>query len=729
MRRRLFNHLTPLQIMTLAILLAALTLCFAEQPAPAAAQPASAMGQAFLAAFPKLGDLPGGYDFKLEDSGVNNLSATSSGAYLFWTGKRPYTWYVPSTHYNASSYDFIRIACYGDYREDLNDSYAEWSPEKFRAVRLSWDEKGKNSQQYDGLPGGVIVRTEENDGQVHFFRRLYFWKSRGCTGDIYIQYTVGQANGSHPPTPSFDARVAEGRNFCDTQIERLAKLMHSRFPEGQAGSSRFVPGGPASSPGNQQGQSQAGGSTGTDGGEGTVPDAALPAAAGATALIGGLGALGAAMANGVNPKEALAELAELFRGRVSQSGAVPDAATVQAGDGQEAYDRMVSAENLRQLQDDVDRSKDAFDRRQQYIDSLRQAGRMDQANTEAATLGELQREVSRTQQQLSDFGGQEAQHSVKQNTFDIGEDQIARARADVAAQQAGTLSDLERVKLDDWIEMQAPDEQTAARMRAVVQERTVALGGGRAAGSFQDISRKLGQVLQQSSQPDLSYVERFSIRDELMDNAKTMGDARGKAQDAAGTLGGLVDVMEGSNVKVAGDVKMGDITGKLDAVAKVSDGLGYMEGYMKGAGDSAGYAAVKAAAQMGIKQLAFRNPVIGLGDTAFKYAETALLGRDASPGKAVETLVNIAFDTTSDVKDRVPVTFNSATGKFEMGAQTLDTVSPGMTERAARNMLSAVEKQLANPDLSAADRDVLADSRSDILQALGGIQGQQGGPR
>jgi hypothetical protein len=746
------NELPFLRLLPLAVIPLTLAVCLTELPAPVSAQTGSAIGQSLVAALPQLGDLPTGYEFKSESAGLHDLSAGTAGSYAGWVGKRAYTWYVPSTHYNASSADFIRIPVYCNYSEGINDPDAN-SPEKFRALHMTWDNKGKNSAPYDGLPGGVIVNTVEEDSNgAHLFARIYFWKSRYYRGDIYIQYNVTRSNNNHPETPPYASRLAEGKSFYLTHIDRLAKLMYSRLPEGPTGSPRstlaaippteppatqsaqsaqpvesvqLVPSGQPVQPvqlvpsgqaeqsvqfghsvqtgqSEQSEQRQPPDNAGTSGGQDRVPDTALPAAVGATAVVAGLGALAVAFANGQGPKEAVEQLVDLLRGRYTEVvEPVAVETSVQTTFDQASYERMMRDENQRQLQDDVNRAKDAVDRRQQYIDGLRQAGQAEQASREASTLGELRRELSRTQQQLSDSGGHEAEHIVKQNVFDIREDQGVRAREDVAAAQAGTLSDLDRVKLDDWIDMQAPDEQAAERMRTMIEERTLTTSDGKTVGSFEGISRELGQMLQGSNQPELSYVERFSIRDEFMDNAKTFGDVRGKAQDAAALKGGLADI-----------------------AGKISDGVGYVEGYTKGAGDSAGYAVVKAAAQMGIKQVVFQNPVIGMGDTAFKYAENAVLGRDASPGKAVETMVTIAFEAAQDVKDRAPVTFNPASGRFEMGASTLGADSPDLTEPAARSMLSAVDQQLRNPNLSAADRDGLSVAREDLMETLNEIRGR-----
>ena len=213
---------------------------------------AQTTGKTLLDALPQISDMPDGYQFdKREGEGFHDYSAQSSNSYSFITGKRTYSW----TNKNGMSfteYDFIRVASYGNYREGINDSYAEWSPEKFRANRLTWGEKGHSIKPYEGLPGGVIEEHMEVDsyGSVNIFTRIYFWKSRECNGDIYIQYRV--SNSYRNTRPSFEERVAAARAFCRPQIERLAKLIYSRLPEGTGSSKEDVFSTPSGSEGSQQ---------------------------------------------------------------------------------------------------------------------------------------------------------------------------------------------------------------------------------------------------------------------------------------------------------------------------------------------------------------------------------------------------------------------------------------------------------------------------------------------
>nr|HPJ96395.1 hypothetical protein [Syntrophales bacterium] len=218
----------------LTFLCIALSVCVIGHQISAFALVARTMGKTLLDALPQISDLPEGYQFsKREGEGINNLSENSSGAYQFWVGKRNYTW-TNKDGKSFTEYDFIRIASYADYRTGINEFYAEWSPEKFRANRLTWGEEGHSIKPYNSLPGGVIEEHMDvkPSGTVHMYVGIYFWKSRECNGQIYIQYGVSKIAMYGPTQPSFEARVAEGKAFCRTQIERLAKVIYSRLPEG-----------------------------------------------------------------------------------------------------------------------------------------------------------------------------------------------------------------------------------------------------------------------------------------------------------------------------------------------------------------------------------------------------------------------------------------------------------------------------------------------------------------
>ncbi|MCX8117439.1 MAG: hypothetical protein N3G78_05870 [Desulfobacterota bacterium] len=203
------------------------------------AHSATDMGQVLLDALPKLSDLPGGYDFKPEGKGggFHNHSDQSSSASFFWVGKRNFSWQTEEGK-SFTYHDSIRIACYANY----NSAVPKGSPEEFRAHRMTWGEKGHSMKPYEGLPGGVIEEHEEVEktGTVRIFVRLYFWKSRECHGNLYIQYGVNKIASHGMTRPSYEERVAEARAFCRPQIERLAKLIYSRLPEG-TGSTKGLP--------------------------------------------------------------------------------------------------------------------------------------------------------------------------------------------------------------------------------------------------------------------------------------------------------------------------------------------------------------------------------------------------------------------------------------------------------------------------------------------------------
>jgi hypothetical protein len=150
-----------------------------------------------------------------------------------------------------------------------------------------------------------------------------------------------------------------------------------------------------------------------------IPNATLPAAAGASAIILALGALGAASANGIPPHEAIGELKTLFGfNQVLLQGNPPDAAgyetpplpedyppapTIYNYDPAEAHYR----EQVRLLQEDIKRQRELLDREKQRLEEYRKAGLNELlAGTEARireheTLAELNRkELTRLGEQI-----------------------------------------------------------------------------------------------------------------------------------------------------------------------------------------------------------------------------------------------------------------------------------------------------------------------------------------
>jgi hypothetical protein len=289
-------------------------------------------------------------------------------------------------------------------------------------------------------------------------------------------------------------------------------------------------------------------------------------------------------------------------------------------------------------------------------------------------------------------------------------DQMAKVRAEMAAEAAGTISDLEWVKIQDNIDLKAPDEETAEKMKAVVDRMSIKTDDGKMIGNYKDIMREVNTIAWQSDQPDLSYLQRYSIRDEIQENARLFGTARDYAQDGA-TL--VKDLSEGT--ELLDGLKIKDIAPQIGAAGDASSMAGYYEGY-RATGDGKAIAAVKAFTQVYVKNLVLGNPVTSVADTVVKHTSMVITGSNYSGSKALEFQVNTFADVLTG--NRAPVHFNHMTGQFETGGAVLNVDSPEVTRAASKSLLSAITDHLNNPNLSAGDRQDLLAKQQELIKAM-----------
>lgn len=439
---------------------------------------------------------------------------------------------------------------------------------------------------------------------------------------------------------------------------------------------------------------------------GSIPDGALPAAAGAAAAAAAVGTALTGMAQGVRPKEAINDLVGLIQGEGE-----PVAADIQPPSDFDYQTGIIKSYR--------DQDMTELDYQKQRLQAAKAQGAEDVVRDAEAAVGRLTKQIDNYDKNLDELGLKPLEHTeMEQRTFDYTRKDIGEeVKAELAADAAGTLTDMQQVKIYDNIDLEAPDEDTAEIMKSLVDKMTVETGDGKTLGNFRDIMSEIIDVAQQSRQPDLTYLQRYSIRDEIQEGARLYGSARGYAQDATGTISGLAD----ENVRIIDQAtKLGKAAPYLDAAGKISEFAGYVAGY-KATGDSSAYATVKAVTQLGVKQVAFKNPVVGIADTVVKYVSQATLGREATASKAAEFLTNTVFDATTG--DKVPVHFNNTTGQYEMGTAVVNIDSPEMTERAANSLLPSIEEQLKNTNLPIADRQDLLSKHQELLDTLGKTKG------
>ena len=255
---------------------------------------------------------------------------------------------------------------------------------------------------------------------------------------------------------------------------------------------------------------------------------------------------------------------------------------------------------------------------------------------------------------------------------------------------------------------------------------------GNAWGDKEEINKAISREYARTNQPKLTYVEKYALRDEVMENAKLYGNVREAASDMASYGNNLYELPKAQQLveidrAIAEAGKRGDYKqvaqlGKLkgaiedapagaaskffkawDSYQKASDAYGYYEGY-RAAGNSQGMAVLKAGTQMGVKtaiDTAVKNPVVGLMDTGFKYITKAYDGQDRSPSKWVETMVNIGFDKATGELDRKPIE------RLDLGGQEIQDV-------VRQSHVRAVEKQLSNPYLEHEDRIKLSEMLANL---------------
>jgi len=230
-------------------------------------------------------------------------------------------------------------------------------------------------------------------------------------------------------------------------------------------------------------------------------------------------------------------------------------------------------------------------------------------------------------------------------------------QAEMAAKQAGLWSSTDDIQTKLWIIQNAPTSQAYDDMNKLVQNMTVN-ANGQTLGDKNSINHALSQMLQDTNKPNLTYNEKYALRQEIMDGAPLpFNDQREQIFDGLGIHTGITDMAKQYNLYGVSPGEENFCNG-VNIISKVNDAANYTAGYMA-AGDSTVKALTKSGIQVGVKTVLTKNPVVGLGDTAFKYATKATLGYDASPSKLVEYLTNRAMDgVTGDLGPQAPVVQN-----------------------------------------------------------------------
>jgi hypothetical protein len=404
---------------------------------------------------------------------------------------------------------------------------------------------------------------------------------------------------------------------------------------------------------------------------GAIPDAALPAAAGAAAV----GTLLVGMAQGVRPREALSDLAGLIRGDA-------DTAT---GDVQNPSNADYQIDMIKSYRD---QDMTELDYQKQRLDAAKKQGAQDVVRDAEAAVGRLSTQIDSYDKNLSELGEKPIEHTeLEKRSFDYTRKDLAdEVRTELADKAAGTISDSDRIGIDLWITDNAPTQQAYDDMTGLVDKMTVSTKDGTTIGDKQSILTSLGKELQRTNQPHYTYFENYSLREEVMEDAKKspLDDVK-KIKDGLTDLNETVKTIspdteqldELAKTQQEGWEKDGGSPGgaaadKIDKATKIFDAGSTIyndsKGYMA-AGNSRTLAVTKAVTQygvdLGVGTLMDKNPVMKVVNTALKYSEP-VIGKDISPGKGWRILTDKAFDSYTgelDHKDVDRLDFDSAEAK------------------------------------------------------------------
>jgi len=446
---------------------------------------------------------------------------------------------------------------------------------------------------------------------------------------------------------------------------------------------------------------------------GAIPDGALPAAAGAAAAAAAVGAALTGMAQGVRPKEAIRDLVELIQGEGE-----PVADDLQATSGFDYQTGLIKAYR--------DQDMTELDYQKQRLLAAKAQGAEDVVRDAEAAVGRLKNLIENYDKNLAELGQKPLEHTeMEQRSFDYTQKDIgAEVKAELATEAAGTISDTDRIGIDLWMIDNAPTEQSYNDMKNLVDTMTVKTEDGAIVGDKESILKSLGNELQRTNQPSYTYFENYSLREEIMENAK--GEE------------GLVEQIEGykemhDDLKDTVNTMTGDPSERLEEIHKdqqegwekggKSPGSNALDGAAKvkeyyDAGktildDASGYAAAgnsrtlaltKAATQYGVdlavNTLMEKNPAMKVVNTALKYSED-VIGKDISPAKGWRILTDKAFD--------------SVTGELDhKGVDKLDFNSAEVKDAVREGQIKGLEKRLSSAGLSDSERQEVTARITDL---------------
>ncbi len=449
------------------------------------------------------------------------------------------------------------------------------------------------------------------------------------------------------------------------------------------------------------------GEAATQNSSGTIPDGALPVAAGAAAAIAAVGTVLTGMAQGVRPKEAISDLMELVQG---ESKSAPD--NIQTPSD---FDYQTGI-----IQSYRDQDMTELDYQKQRLQAAKEQGAEDVVRDAEASVRRLKNQIDNYDKNLADLGLKPLEHTeMEKRSFDYTRKDIGEeVKAELATEAVGTISDTDRIRMELWMIDNAPTEQSYNDMKNLVDKMTVKSDDGTVIGDKESILKSLGNELQRTNQPRYTYFENYALREEIMENAKGEDglvetiegykEIHDDFKDTVNTVtGGAPEehLEEQHKEKMEGWEKDGKSPGSkaidgankikevYDAAKTISDDA---KGYMA-AGNSRTLAVTKATTQYlvdtGLNTILDKNPVMKTVNTVLKYVSPE--GKELTAGKGLRILTDKAFD--------------SLTGELDHKAvEKLDFNSNEVKDAIRESQINALEKRMGSPGLSESDQQDIA---------------------
>jgi primosomal protein N'' len=379
---------------------------------------------------------------------------------------------------------------------------------------------------------------------------------------------------------------------------------------------------------------------------GTIPDEALPAAAGAAAATAAVGAFLTGMAQGVRPREALGDLAELIRGGAETIP--PDAQGVSDFEYQTGIIKSYRDQDMTEL-----------DYQKQRLDAAKAQGASDVVRGAQEAIGRLSGQVASYDRNLAELGQKPLEHTqMEKRSFDYTREDLGVAVTEAKQnledlRETGKYVDMSNQLADNF----GTDEEKAWCRDYISRHAKIGADGYEidpetARQMYSGLKKQMyesGQILNEAeSEYQTAAAEEIGRKTEVVkqirDNATRVNRVLAKF-DPTGTGSKIVGLQQSAYGAIDGYEK-GGIAGAAESAAlSVADN--YTQGYASG-----NYNALKDAyAEQGIsdESVAARLAKANYETANNKYNVLDHVGKAAN--NVLEGEYGAAFDSTMDAVD------------------------------------------------------------------------------